>query len=106
ELLAQRGFEEALLQAVALVPDDAFEEGIEQADDQGGGETLRAESRALGNAARDDGWHCRGESAQEEELDQRQALRVEAFRRAVERLRVDEEGDAVGDGVADEEIGH
>jgi hypothetical protein len=106
KLLAQHALEEALLEAVVLVPDDALEEGIGEADDQRRGDALRGEPRALGDAARDDGGHCGGESAQEEEFDERQPLRIEAFRRTVERLGIDEEGDAVGDGVADEEISH
>ena len=68
KLLAQHALEEAFLQAVVLVPDDALEEGIGKADDQRGGDALRAELRALGDAARDDGRHCRGEGAQEEEF--------------------------------------
>ena len=106
ELLAEPRFEEGLLQAVVLVPDDAFEEGIEQADDERGGHALRQEARALGDAAGDDGGNRGGERAEEEELDQRQALRAETgCAAAAQRLRADEERHAVGDGVADEEVG-
>ena len=42
---------------------------------------------------------------QEEDLTSVSPCGIEAFRRTVERLGIDEEGDAVGDGVADEEIG-
>ena len=81
ELLAELRLEEGLLQAEVLVPDDAFEERIEQADDQRGRHALRQEPRALGDAAGDDGRHGGGEGAQEEELDERQALRTEALAR-------------------------
>ena len=81
-------FEEALLQAEVLVPDDAFEEGIEQADDQRRWRrTAGRNLRALGDAARDDRGHRRREGAQEEELDQREALRVEAFGAAADAPR-------------------
>ena len=79
ELLAEPRLEEVLLQAVVLVPDDAFEERIEQADDERGGDALRQEARTLGDAAGDDGRHGGGERAQEEELDERQTLGVEAL---------------------------
>ena len=45
------------------------------------------------------------EGREEEEFDEAQALRAEPIRAARQALRVDKEGDAVGDPVADEEIG-
>jgi hypothetical protein len=58
------------LDAVGLVPGDALEEGIDEADQQEGGGELRAEARAFGDAAGDDGRDRRGEGQQEEELGQ------------------------------------
>jgi hypothetical protein len=94
------------LQAEVLVPDDTLEHGVEEADDERGGGALRTELGALGNAARDDGRDRRGEGREKEEPDEAQALGIEAFARAVQLLDTDEEGNAVGDGIADEEVGH
>ncbi|EOA06267.1 hypothetical protein HFRIS_003398 [Herbaspirillum frisingense GSF30] len=56
------------LYAEVLVPGDALEEGIDQADQYGGGQQLRVEFGAFGDAARDDGRNGGGEGQQEEEL--------------------------------------
>jgi hypothetical protein len=69
ELLAEAGLQPGL-DAEGLVPGDALEEGIDEADQQEGGGELRAEARALGDAAGDDGRDRGGEGQQEEELDQ------------------------------------
>src|SRR5262249_35090532 len=60
----------------------------------------------LGDAARDDGRNGGGERAQEEELDEREALWVEArsARVAAQALRCNEERDPVGNCVADEKV--
>jgi hypothetical protein len=105
ELGAQLGFEEGLLQAKILVPDDAFKEGVEQADNQGRGDALGQELGALGDAARDDGWHGRCEGAQEEEPHQREALPVVALGAAADGLGIEEERHPIGDGETDEKVG-
>ena len=53
ELLAEARLEPGL-DAEGLVPRDALEEGIDEADQQEGRRQLRLEARALGDAARDD----------------------------------------------------
>jgi hypothetical protein len=53
----------------APVPGEPFEKRVDQADDDGGGNQLRPELGALGDAARDDGRNRGGKSQQEEELD-------------------------------------
>jgi hypothetical protein len=90
-------FEPALDTEVA-VPGDALEEGIDQADQQEGGDQLRVEARALGDAAGDDRRDRGGERQQEEELDQLVAVVLDQRRRGVEEAR------AVGHHVADEEV--
>ena len=82
-----------------LVPGDAFEEGVHEADQHEGGDQLRVELGPLGDAAGDDGRDGGGEGQQEEELGQLEA--------ALGHQRVDagEEIDAVGNAVADEKIG-
>ncbi len=107
ELLAELCLEEKFLQAVVLVPDDTFEEGIEQADDERRCHALRQEARALGDAAGDDGRDRRRKRAQEEEFDERQTLRTEARHTgaAAQSRRADKEGDAVSDRVADQKVG-
>ena len=72
------------LHAEALVPGDAFEQRIDQADDDGGGHQLRPEPGALGDAAGNDGRDGGGESQQEEELHQLVAV---ASRPAARRRR-------------------
>ena len=65
--------EEALderLHPEVAVPDHALEEGIEQPDDQQGGEQLGVKARALGDTARDDGRDRGGKGQEKEELDQ------------------------------------
>jgi hypothetical protein len=87
------------LDAETLVPGDAFEHRVHQAHQHRGGDELRAEARPFGDAAGDDGGNRRREGQQEEELHQFVAV----LRR--QRLGTDEEADAVGHGVADEEVG-
>ena len=107
ELLAELCLEEKFLQAVVLVPDDTFEERIKQADYERRCHALRQEACALGDAAGDDGRDRRRKGAQEEELDERQALRTEArdAATAVQPRRADEERNAVSDRVADQKVG-
>ena len=88
-----------VLHAERLVPGDALEEGIDEADDQEGRRQLRMEARALGDAAGDDRRDRRGEGEQEEELGQLVAVLRH------QRLGAGEEVDPVGDAVADEEVG-
>ena len=78
------------LDAEALVPGDAFEQRIDQADDDGRGHQLRAEAGALGDAAGDDGRDGGGEGEQEEELHQVVAVAGHQL------LGADEEAGAVG----------
>src|SRR3989344_6034166 len=95
---------EALLKAEIAVPDDAFEEGIDEADDDGGRHGLRPEPGALRDAARNDRRYGGRESEQEEELHKRGPLRCEAraFSSlvAVQHRGAEEEADAIGDRVA------
>ena len=97
ELRAERALEPRL-DAVVLVPGDAFEERIDEADEQERRGELRIEPRTLGDAAGDDRRDRRGEREQEEELDELEAALLR------ERLGAGEEVDAVGDRVADEEV--
>ena len=60
ELLAEACFQPGL-DAEGLIPRDAFEEGIDEANDEEGGGQLRVELGTLGNAAGDDGRDRRGE---------------------------------------------
>jgi hypothetical protein len=87
------------LNAVRLIPGDAFEKGIDEADDQKGCRELWIEARAFGNAAGYDGGNRRRESEQEEEARQFKAILLQ------QGLGAGEEVDAVGKTVADEEIG-
>src|SRR5690606_38156308 len=87
------------LDTEGAVPGDAFEEGIDEADDEEGGGELRVEARTFGDAARDDGRNRGGEGEQEEELGQAVAV---VFG---QDCGTAEEVDTVGDAVADEEIG-
>ncbi len=89
-----------VLEAEHLVPGDAFIEGIDEADEQEGGGQLRVEAGALGDAAGDDGGDGGGEGEQEEELGQLVAILLHQGVYAAEEM------DAVGDAVADEEIGN
>ena len=98
ELLAREPLDPAL-PAEVLVPGHALEERVHEADDDGRGDELRAEARALGNAARDDGRNGRREGQQEEELHQRVAV-VQG-----QVIGSHQEGGAVGHRVADEEVG-
>ena len=88
------------LDAVVVIPGDALEEGINETDQQEGRTQHGVEARALGHAAGDDGRNGGSEGEQEEELHQFVAVLLG------ERFRTAEKGDAVGDGIADEEIGH
>ncbi|CRQ65213.1 hypothetical protein PAERUG_E6_London_17_VIM_2_12_12_05731 [Pseudomonas aeruginosa] len=87
------------LQAEIAVPHQAFEKRVHEGHDQRRGAQLRTEPGTLGDAAGDDRRDCRGEGQQEEELHQRIAT-VHGQRR-----RRMEESHAVGNPVADEEIG-
>ena len=76
--IVERGAEgrgEPGLDAEIAVPDEAFAEGIDEADDDRGGEHLRPELCALGDAARDDRGDGGGEGREEEEFDEAEALR-------------------------------
>ena len=88
--IMERGAEgrgEPGLDAEVAVPDEAFAEGVDEADDDRGGEHLRPELRALGDAARDDRGDRGGEGREEEEFDEAEALGAEraAFGGAGER---------------------
>ena len=98
ELFAEAGLEPGL-DAVSLVPGDALEEGVDEADQQEGGGQLRAEARALGDAAGNDGRDRRGEGQQEKELGQLEAAFLHQGFGAGKEIH------AVGDAVADEEVG-
>ena len=88
-----------VLDAEGLVPGDALEERIDETDEQEGCGQLRIEARALGNAAGDDRRDGRGKGQQEEELGQLIAVLFH------QRFNTGKEIDAVGDAVADEEVG-
>src|SRR5690606_21778386 len=85
--------------AECLIPGDALEEGIDEADDEEGGGELRIEARAFGNAAGDDGRDRGSEGQQEKELRQVIAVALGQYFGAAEEIH------AVGNAVADEEIG-
>ena len=87
------------LEAVSLIPGNAFEEGIDEADDEEGGGELRIEARTLGDAAGNDGWNRGGEGQQEEELGECVAIMFG------QHLGTTEEVHAIGNAVADKEIG-
>ena len=99
ELLAECCLEPGL-DAECLVPGDTLEEGIDEADQKEGGDQLRIEFRPLGDAAGNDGRDGGCEGKQEEELGQLEAVLLH------QRLDTAEEIDAVGDAVANEEVGH
>ena len=61
------GFDQVLKPEV-IVPDHAFEQWIENPDQNGSSEKLRIKPRAFGNAARNDGRNGRSKGQQEEEL--------------------------------------
>src|SRR5581483_11286807 len=88
-----------VLHAPAVVPGQALVERVEQADHGEGGGKLRLEAGALGDAAGHDGRHRGGERQQEEEAGQLEAALLRQLRRRGEEVH------AVGDAVADEEIG-
>ncbi|MDT4791395.1 hypothetical protein FQZ97_238400 [compost metagenome] len=88
-----------VLQAEVAVPDHSLEKGIDEGDDQQRGAELRAEPGALGDAAGNDGRDGRGEGQQEKELHQRVTM---VGGQHAGRFK---EGHAIGDPVADEEIG-
>jgi hypothetical protein len=98
ELFTEAGFQRGL-DAVGLVPGDALEERVDEADQQEGGGELRAEARAFGDAAGDDGRDRRSEGQQEEELGEFIAALLH------QGFGAGEEMYAVGDAVADEEVG-
>jgi len=87
------GRRQPLLDAVAPIPGYAFEEWVDEADQQERGRELRVEPRALRNAARNDGRDSGSEGQEEEELGQL----IAAFFR--QRLRPGEKTDAVGQAV-------
>ena len=87
-----------------MVPDDALRERIDDPDDDGGSEHLRPEPRALGDSAGNNRGHRRGEGGKEEEADQREAVQRKAGRAGRKVGGADEEGDAVRDPIAEEEI--
>jgi hypothetical protein len=82
------------LEAEGLVPGNAFEEGIDEADDQKGRGQLRVELGTLGDAARNDRRDRRREGQQEEEARQLEAILLQ------QRFGAGEEVDAVGDAVS------
>ncbi len=98
-----------VLEAEPRAPHHSLERGVNQSDDDGGRRGLRPEPRALGDAAGNDRRHRRGEGEQEEKFDQVVARRTELVAVAGDlpgqHLGAGEEIDAVGDRVADEEIG-
>ena len=97
EFCAESRFQPGL-DAEGLVPGDAFEEGIDEADEQESGDQLRMKLGALGNAAGNDGRNGRGESQQKEELGQLEAVFLH------QRIDTGEKVDTVGNAVADEKI--
>ncbi len=64
EFLAEAGLQPGL-DAEGLIPRDALEEGIDEADEQEGSDQLRAELGAFGDAARNDGGTGGGEGQQD-----------------------------------------
>ncbi|KFB69629.1 MAG: hypothetical protein CAPSK01_000688 [Candidatus Accumulibacter vicinus] len=88
------------LEAEGLVPGNAFEEGIDETDDQKGRGQLRVEPGTLGDAARNDRRDRCREGQQEEESGQLEAILLQ------QRFGAGEEVDPVGDAEADEEIGN
>ncbi|MCY1526491.1 hypothetical protein D9M68_615180 [compost metagenome] len=89
-----------VLDPVALVPRNAFEERVDKADQHECRHQLRIEARTFGNTARDNRRNGGGKSRQEKELDQV----VTAF--LGQRFCPGHELHAVGNGVADKEIGN
>src|SRR5574343_1312731 len=73
KFFAKAGLEPGL-DAEGLVPGDALEEGVNKADQDKGGDQLRMEASAFGNAAGDDGGDGGHKSEQEEELGQLKAV--------------------------------
>ncbi|MGF6262122.1 hypothetical protein OKW49_003050 [Paraburkholderia youngii] len=89
---------EPVLNAETVVPCDAFEERIDEADQHERREQLRVELGALGDAARHDRGDRGGERQQEEKAHERIAVMLGERRGAVEKLHT------VCDRVADEEV--
>ena len=89
---------ERRLHAETVVPGDALEQRVDQADQHGGGHHLRIEPGAFGDAARDDGGNRGGERQQKEKLHQFVAVFGHQGVGGGEKM------DAVGDAVADEKI--
>ncbi len=89
---------EVVLQPQVVVPHQALEAGIDEGHDQRGGAQLWYEARPLGDAAGDDRRNGRGEGRQEKELHQSIATV------GAQHLGRSEEGHAIGDPVADEEV--
>ena len=89
-----------LLHTKAAVPGNAFEQWIDQADDQEGADQHGIEAGAFGNATTDDGGNGRGKGQQEEEFSQIETvIGNQGARAAHERL-------SICDAVAEEKIGH
>ena len=97
---AEHRIEEVILQAVVLVPDDAFEQRIDQPDHQRRRHTLRHEFGALGDAAGNDRGNGGGERARKKNLTSVITLL------GADRLSAREKRHAVSDCVADKEIRH
>ncbi|MNE01854.1 hypothetical protein D3C80_943060 [compost metagenome] len=86
------------LQAQIAIPDDAFEEGIDQCDDQRRSAHLRSKARPLGDTAGNDCRDRRGKGQQEKELHQAVTMLMTEHRRRLQEIH------AIGNPVANEEV--
>ena len=99
-----KGSFEPILKAKIAVPNHAFKKRIDHANNQAGSQKLRAETGALGNAARNNRRNSGGECQQEEKLHQCQTLRVKTFARAAQHFRRSQKTQPIGNAIADKEI--
>src|SRR5262249_46485084 len=100
ELGAEQVIEKPFLQAEVLVPGDAPEQRIAEADDQRCRRSLRGKSGTLGNAPRDNSGHRGSKHDEKKEPDEAEALRLR------DGARASKKADAIRDGVTDQKIGN
>ena len=86
------------LHAKLLVPHNPFKQRVDATHDHRGGDQLRPELGALGNAARDDGRYGSGEGQQKEKLDQLVAVL------GGQLLGADQQAGAISHAIADQKV--
>ena len=96
-----------ILPTQASAPGHAFENGVDQSNQDGRGDQLRPKLGSLGNAARNNGGNGCGKGGQEEELHQIIATRSKTAPAdlAGNHTGAGQECDAIGHGITHKEIG-